>query len=248
MVSVSRNSWRIRGGRLFVGGLHCVLPGRFLVEQKGDCSELQHEAAELANTQNHKSPIQKENRAMANSTNGERQQFGSTTLEPDLENLIQRVHYTFMDVLDLSLVGDLEGEELRREIRLLVEQVCDKVCHEEKALLNQCEHEMIVEAVLDETFGFGPLEILLKDPENGDTLIKGPREVYVLREEREHRTNVTFRDMEHLTQIIERIASSEGNQVNVPFPLQLSEEDCIVIRHSSENLPTLEVFMRRWSP
>ncbi len=188
---------------------------------------------------------------MANSTNGELQQSGSTTLERDLENLIQRVHREFVDVIDWTWLADLEGlegEEIRHNIRLQVEQVCDKVCHEEKALLNQCEHEMIVEAVLDETFGFGPLEILLQDPKNSATLIKGPREVYVLREEREHRTNVIFRDQEHLTHIIERIASSEGNQVNVPFPLQLSEEDCIVIRHSSENLPTLEVFMRRWSP
>jgi len=185
---------------------------------------------------------------MADSANGELQQSDTRTLESKIQTLIQRVHYTFMDVLDLSLVGDLKGEELRREIRLLVEQVRDKVCHEEKTLLNQCERELIVEAVLDETFGFGPLEILLRDSENGDTLIKGPREVYVLREEREHRTNVIFRDQEHLTHIIERIASSEGNQVNVPFPLQLSEEDCIVIRHSSENVPTLEVFMRRWSP
>ncbi len=185
---------------------------------------------------------------MADSANGELQQSDTRTFESKIQTLIQHVHSTFVDVLDLSLVGNLEGAELRREIRLKVEQVCDKVCHEEKTLLNRWEREMIVEAVLDETFGFGPLEILLKDPENSATLIKGPREVYVLREEREHRTNVIFRDQEHLTHIIERIASSEGNQVNVAFPLQLSEEDCIVIRRSQSNVPTLEVFMRRWSP
>ena len=184
---------------------------------------------------------------MTDSANGELQQSDTRTFESKIQTLIQRVHSTFVDVLDLSC-WDLEGEELRRNIRLKIEQVCDKICHEEKTLLNRWEREMIVEAVLDETFGFGPLEILLKDPEKSATLIKGPREVYVLREEGVHRTNVIFRDQEHLTHIIERIASSEGNQVNVPFPLQLSEEDCIVIRHSSENVPTLEVFMRRWSP
>jgi pilus assembly protein CpaF len=186
---------------------------------------------------------------MADSANGELQQSDTRTIEYKIQTLIQRVHSTFVDdALDLSCLCDLEGEELLHNIRLKVEQVCDKVCHEEKTLLNRWEREMIVEAVLDETLGFGPLEILLKDPKNSATLIKGPREVYVLREEREHRANVIFRDQEHLTHIIERIASREGNQVTVPFPLQLSEEDCIVIRHSSENLPTLEVFMRRWSP
>ncbi len=185
---------------------------------------------------------------MTDSANGELQQSDTRTFESKIQTLIQRVHYTFVDVLDLSLVGDMGGEELRREIRLKIEQVCDKICHEEKTLLNRWEREMIVEAVLDETLGFGPLEILLQDPENSATLIKGPREVYVLREEREHRTNVIFRDQEHLTHIIERIASSEGNQVNVLFPLQLSEEDCVVIRHSSKNLSNLEVFMIHWSP
>ncbi len=107
---------------------------------------------------------------------------------------------------------------------------------------------MIIEAVLDETFGFGPLEILLKESGNSATLVKGPKEVYVLREEREHRTNVTFRDKDHLTQIIERIASRDGNQVNVPFPLLHSDEDCIVIRYLDSNLSKLEVSLIRWSP
>jgi len=185
---------------------------------------------------------------MANSTNGELQQSGSTTLESDFENLIQRVHREFVDVFDLSIVWNLEGEELRRKLRIAVEQVCDKVCHKEKTLLNRWEREMIVEAVLDESFGFGPLEILLQDSSNNSILVKGPREVYVQREEREHRTNVTFRDMEHLRHIIERIAARDGNQVNVPFPLLQSDEDCIVIRYSSANLSDLEVFMIPWSP
>ena len=90
--------------------------------------------------------------------------------------------------------------------------------------------------------------MLLADASNSDILIKGPREVYVLREKQEHRTNVTFRDMEHLTHIIDRIASSDGNQVNVPFPLLQSDEDCVVIHRSESNVPTLEVSVRRWSP
>ena len=185
---------------------------------------------------------------MTNSTIGDVQPSDATVSESAFHKLTQRIHRAFVDVLELSCVGNLQGEELRRNLRLKVEEVCDKVCHEEKTPLNRWEREMIIEAVLDETFGFGPLEILLKESGNSATLVKGPKEVYVLREEREHRTNVTFRDKDHLTQIIERIASRDGNQVNVPYPLLQSDEDCIVIRYLDSNLSKLEVSLIRWSP
>ena len=185
---------------------------------------------------------------MTNSTIGDVQPSDTSVSKSAFHNLTQRIHRALVDVLDLSCVGNLQGEELRRNVRLKVEEVCDKVCHEEKTPLNRWEREMIIEAVLDETFGFGPLEILLKESGNSATLVKGPKEVYVLREEREHRTGVTFRDKDHLTQIIERIASRDGNQVSVPFPLLQSDEDCIVIRYLDSNLSKLEVSLIRWSP
>ena len=185
---------------------------------------------------------------MVNSANDDLQSSASMTRECEFQNLTQRIHRELVDKLDLSRIGDLQGDSLRQEVRCVAEQECDKVCHEEKTPLNSCEREIIIEAVLDETFGFGPLEILLKEFGNSATLVKGPKEVYVLREEREHRTGVTFRDKDHLTQIIERIASRDGNQVNVPFPLLQSDEDCIVIRYLDSNLSKLEVSLIRWSP
>ena len=135
---------------------------------------------------------------MGNSPNGDFQPSDTMTFESEFQSLSQRIHCEFVDKLDLSRVGDLEGESLRREVRRVVEQACDSVCHKEKTLLNRYERERIVEDVLDETFGLGPLEILLQESRNCATLIKGPREVYVMREEQKHRTNVTFRDKEHL--------------------------------------------------
>ncbi len=185
---------------------------------------------------------------MVNSTNDDLQSSASMTRECEFQNLTQRIHRELVDKLDLSRIADLQGESLRREVRRVAEQVCDRVCHKEKTLLNRCERERIVEDVLNETFGLGPLEILVKDPTIYAILIKGPREVYVLRDEQEYKTGVVFCDKEHLTSIIERIASREGNQVNVPFPLLESTEDCVVIRHSQSNVSELEVSMIRWSP
>src|ERR1700716_4765203 len=91
------------------------------------------------------------------------------------EELKRLIHGKLVDKLDLSRVSDLEGETLRREIRLVVERLCDT----ENPLLNRMERERLIEEVLDETFGFGPLEILLKDPTISDIMINGPKKEFV---------------------------------------------------------------------
>ncbi len=135
--------------------------------------------------------------------------------ESTFEQLKQRIHSKLVDKLDLSRVGELQGDVLRREIRLVVEHLCDS----EDTLLNRAERERLINEVLDETFGLGPLETLLKDPTVSDILINGPRSVYVERRGRMERTNVAFRDNEHLLQIIDRIISKVGRRVDETCPM-----------------------------
>ena len=96
------------------------------------------------------------------------------TQDAEFEELKRRIHGKLVDKLDLSRVGELEGDTLRREIRLVVEHLCDT----EDTLLNRNERERLVDEVLDETFGLGPLELLLKDPTISDILINGPKNIY----------------------------------------------------------------------
>ena len=91
------------------------------------------------------------------------------------EEIKRRIHGKLVDKLDLSRVSDMKGDVLRREIRLVVEHLCDA----EETLLNRQEREKIVDEVLDETFGLGPLELILKDPKVSDILINGPKNIYV---------------------------------------------------------------------
>jgi pilus assembly protein CpaF len=135
--------------------------------------------------------------------------------ENSFEELKQRIHNKLVDKLDLSRVGELEGEVLRREIRLVVEHLCDS----EDTLLNRNERERLVTEVLDETFGLGPLEMLLKDPSITDILINGPKNVYIERRGRMERTQVSFRDNNHLMQIIDRIISKVGRRVDETCPM-----------------------------
>ena len=131
------------------------------------------------------------------------------------EELKRLIHGKLVDKLDLSRVSDLEGETLRREIRLVVERLCDT----ENPLLNRMERERLIDEVLDETFGFGPLEALLKDPTISDILINGPTKVYVERRGKMEKTEVKFRDGDHLMQIIDRIVSKVGRRVDETSPM-----------------------------
>jgi pilus assembly protein CpaF len=133
----------------------------------------------------------------------------------EFENLKRRIHGKLVDKLDLTKVGDLAGDVLRREIRLVVEHLCDT----EDTLLNRNERERLVDEVLDETFGLGPLEMLLKDPTISDILINGPKQIYVERRGKMEKTSVTFRDNNHLMQIIDRIVSKVGRRVDEVCPM-----------------------------
>jgi pilus assembly protein CpaF len=131
------------------------------------------------------------------------------------EDLKRLIHGKLVDKLDLSRVSDLAGETLRREIRMVVERLCDT----ENPLLNRMERERLIDEVLDETFGFGPLEMLLKDPTISDILVNGPHKVYVERRGKLEKSDVKFRDNEHLLQIIDRIVSKVGRRVDETSPM-----------------------------
>ncbi len=97
--------------------------------------------------------------------------------------------------------------------------VVEHFCDTEDTLLNRNERERLVDEVLDETFGLGPLELLLKDPTISDILINGPKNIYVERRGKMEKTAVTFRDNNHLMQIIDRIVSKVGRRVDEVCPM-----------------------------
>jgi pilus assembly protein CpaF len=138
-----------------------------------------------------------------------------TTKAEEFEILKRKIHSRLVDKLDLSRVGEMAGDQLRREIRLVVEHLCDS----EETLLNRTERERLIEEVLDETFGLGPLEAILKDTSISDILINGPKNIYVERRGKLEKTAVEFRDNQHLLQIIDRIVSKVGRRCDEVSPM-----------------------------
>src|SRR6056297_55532 len=131
------------------------------------------------------------------------------------EEIKRRIHGKLVDKLDLSRVGDLKGDTLKREIRMVVEHLCDA----EETLLNRQERERIVDEVIDEVLGLGPLELILKDPAVSDILINGPKNIYVEKGGQMQKSDVEFRDGKHLLQIIDRIVSKVGRRVDETSPM-----------------------------
>ena len=127
-------------------------------------------------------------------TRNQMQNAQGNSRSEQFEEIKRRIHSKLVDKLDLSRVGDMKGDKLRREIRLVVEHLCDA----EETLLNRQERERIVDEVLDETFGLGPLELILKDPKVSDILINGPKNIYVEKGGQMQKSDVEFRDGKHL--------------------------------------------------
>lgn len=135
--------------------------------------------------------------------------------EKEFETLKRHIHGKLVDKLDLSRIGELEGDVLRREIRLVVEHLCDT----EDTLLNRAERDRLIDEVLDETFGLGPMEMLLKDPSISEIMVNGPKAVFVEKSGKLVKSGVTFRDNKHLMQIIDRIVSQVGRRVDEVCPM-----------------------------
>ena len=131
------------------------------------------------------------------------------------ETLKRHIHIQLVDRLDMNRVNEIDPKTLRNEIRSIVEHLCDT----ENPLLNRNERQRLVNEILDETFGFGPLELLLKDDKIGDIMINGPKKIFIEKEGRIQKSEVVFRDSEHLLQIIDRIVSRVGRRVDETSPM-----------------------------
>ena len=125
------------------------------------------------------------------------------------------IHRKLLDRINLQALSALGGERMRTEVRSAVAKLID----EERSALSLVEKDRIVEEVLDEVFGLGPLEPLLEDPTISDILVSTPRLVYIERAGKLLRAPIEFKDDAHLQRIIEKIVSRVGRRIDESSPL-----------------------------
>ena len=128
-----------------------------------------------------------------------------------------RVHQELLNRLNLDRLTQVSRADAEPEIRSVVGMILDR---ESAAMpLSLFERETVSSDVLDELFGLGPLELLLKDPAISDILVNRADQIYIEREGRIEETDIVFRDDKHLMQIIERIVSAVGRRIDESSPM-----------------------------
>jgi pilus assembly protein CpaF len=142
---------------------------------------------------------------------------GIDTRGSSYQNLKSRIHQDLLDRLDLGRLTRMRREDAEPEIRSLIVGMAER---ESAAMpLSLFEREALISDVLNELFGLGPLEELLRDPAVSDILVNRYNQVYVEREGKLEHTDVVFKDDAHLMQIIERIVSSVGRRIDESSPM-----------------------------
>ena len=141
--------------------------------------------------------------------------FNREGCTPEYQELKFTLHRKLLDRINLEALSSMAGERVRTEVRSAVA----KLVEEEKTPLSLVEKDRVIEEILDEVFGLGPLEPLLQDPTISDILVTGPKLVYVERGGKLYRTSVEFKDDSHLLRIIEKVVSRVGRRVDESSPL-----------------------------
>ncbi len=125
------------------------------------------------------------------------------------------LHRKILDRLDLEKLGRSTGDSAREEVLILIRSSVNS----EAVPLSFAEREQLSREILDEIFGLGPLEPLLKDPTISDILVNRFDRVYVERNGKLEITGLSFKDNQHLMQIIDRIVSRIGRRVDESSPM-----------------------------
>ena len=145
----------------------------------------------------------------------ERRPESGQPTESGFEALKRRIHGQLVQQIQLDELARLPEDKCRSEVRKAAEHFVDL----ESPQLSVAERRRLIEDLLDDMLGLGPLEKLLRDPTISDILVNGASQVYVERHGKLEETSVRFRSNEHLLQVIYRIVSKVGRRVDETSPI-----------------------------
>lgn len=172
-------------------------------------------------------------------------QLSEETVDPDLQahlELKSRLHGELLDRLNLSVIGKVEHSELKRQIASLVTSLVE----EEGVHMRSESFSALVEELIHEVMGLGPLEPLLEDPTINDILVNSHDQVFVERFGLLERSKVRFRDERHLLRIIDKIVTNVGRRIDESQPwvdarLEDGSRVNAIIRPCSVDGPALSI-------
>lgn len=131
------------------------------------------------------------------------------------QRLKTHLHRRMIDAIDMSKAGSLNENELRNQLRSLATHLCTM---EAVALLPE-HRDVMVREIMDEIYGFGPLEPLMNDPDVSDVLVNGADRVFVERRGLLEATDIKFADDQHLLRLIHRLVGRAGRRIDEVSPM-----------------------------
>lgn len=133
----------------------------------------------------------------------------------DRQNIKSRIHKRLLESMDLTEARKMPPQQLQDECTRRVNILLNEL----RCPFSTQEKTQLIREVLDEIFGLGPLEELLRDLSISDILVNGSDKIYIERHGRLEQTDARFRDDDHLIQVIQRIASNVGRRIDESSPM-----------------------------
>jgi pilus assembly protein CpaF len=137
------------------------------------------------------------------------------TVAETFRQLKQNVHNRLFETLDVAKLESLDPQLASSKITTAISEILD----EEGRLLTEADRARLIDELKNELLGLGPLEPLLWDDEVSDIMVNGSGQVYVERQGKLHKTDVSFQDDQHLLLVIDRIVSQVGRRVDESSPM-----------------------------
>ena len=178
--------------------------------------------------------------------------------EASYQAIKSEIHTHIIDEMpdDLQRVISQSSAD-QKELRRLVEGMCADAIKDNPFAIPLGDRERLVEELISEILGLGPIEPLLKDPSVTEVMVNGPDSIYIERKGRLQKTDVRFRNTEHLMHIIDRIVTAvgrrvdesspmvdarlaDGSRVNVIIPPLSLTGPCVTIRKFSKDVLTVD--------
>ncbi len=132
-----------------------------------------------------------------------------------LQRIKADIHRKLLELLDLNEARQIPIEQLHKECSNRV----DALLNARQYPMSGPDKQRLLREVMDEVFGFGPIEVLLRDPNVSDILINGPHQIYIEKFGQLEKTDVTFMDDKHLMRIINRIGTNVGRRIDESTPM-----------------------------
>ena len=151
--------------------------------------------------------------------NNKQEDKGQPTRQDPYKELKIKIHKQIIENIDQEMLQqkdeDMDMSLFGNQIEEMVNEIIDK----EAGFIPRMDRHKIVSEIMDEVIGFGPINPLIRDPEISEIMVNGPDHVYVEKNGKLLRSDITFRDNEHVLHIIEKIVAPLGRRIDESMPM-----------------------------